>query len=312
MTSKSNSTKSEQSLQVNGGDAASFIVVRKRTLVIYALAMVVISCATAEWVGQCGYSQTVARLRNVSENGESVLTLAMVRQHEVAGFPVEQIIKFKGETVCLFWWPSLFEDRKILLRTTDRSEESMDRSEESIVTSFNVLTGEPSKSAGGPLLPISVKRHPYLYRNNEAKRLINRKEVQLELRLSPEQIANVKANHCYLVPEILNNSQYQRLSQIELQTKDPRMIFPSYLPELIGIEKNRFDELLNPIGGHRQGSPEWPYYYSDTNEYDEDAITRFRDLEAKFRKKLTDEEEHQYYKCLGKPFGDTWYTGKPD
>lgn len=100
MTSKSDSAAVQPTPQAKGNNPSVFTI-RKRTAFIYTIAIVLAACATVEWLGQYGYSHTVARLRSISKNGESVLTLATVREEFAAGFPVEHVVKVGGKTVSL-------------------------------------------------------------------------------------------------------------------------------------------------------------------------------------------------------------------
>ena len=221
MTSKSHSTKSQQERQATDGNPALFLVIRKRTVFICAVAIAIAVCATVEWIGQYGYNQSIVRLQFLSNNGEKVVTLATVREKFAAGFPVEHVVKVGGKTVSLLWWPSLFDDRKVLLYLTDATDDS-------VVTSF----GTPDAELGGQnkdLLPPLIHRHTHLYRYGfpgteygipGAKYMLRREDVQAELQLSTNQIAEVKKHHYYLVPEILTEIQHKRLSQLALQTLD--------------------------------------------------------------------------------------------
>ncbi|MFT4557879.1 MAG: hypothetical protein ACI93T_000929 [Porticoccaceae bacterium] len=306
MTNKSNSTKRQQEPRAIAGNTESLVVIRKRTFVIYVLAVVVVLCATAEWLGQYGYSQTISRLRRLSEARQEVVTLAMVR-HRIAGVPVEHTITVKGQTVSLFWWPSLMKTQEVVLHVEVGSEET-------VVTRFNIPYTEPPSSRlpesdGRIFVPSPVEKHPLVYSSFGRSMLIGDKAIQAELQLTPEQVDKVKMKHSWFISEILSTAQHRRFSQIALQTRDPRELFRYCLPKLIDLNTDRFDDWNFSDKFLDRGSDNWPHYYSNTRGYNEDQLAKFRNLESRFRAKLNDKEEQQYFEYLGKPFGKTWYVG---
>jgi hypothetical protein len=115
--------------------------------------------------------------------------------------------------------------------------------------------------------------------------------------------------HSWFISEILSTAQHRRFSQIALQTRDPRELFKHYLPKLIDLNTDRFDDWNFSDKFLDRGSDNWPHYYSNTRGYNEDQLAKFRNLESRFRAKLNDKEEQQYFEYLGKPFGKTWYVG---
>jgi len=145
MTNGSNSTKNPKSLPTTDDDTASSIGIRKQTLVIYILAFAVVSCATIEWLGQYGYSQTTKRLRRLSEDRLKVVTLTMARR-ETAGFPVIHTVKVNDQTGVLLWWPSFFKSREVVLQVKVKPEQT-------VVTRFNIPSSEPSETYGATLAP---------------------------------------------------------------------------------------------------------------------------------------------------------------
>lgn len=306
MLSKPNSTKRQQEPRAIGANTAPLIVIRKRTFVIYVFAVVVALCATAEWLGQYGYSQTISRLQQLSEDRQEVVTLATVR-HKIAGLPVEHTFKVNGQTVCLFWWPSFIKAHEVVLYVVAGSEET-------VVTRFYVPNSDSSESrlpsvGVGTFIPHTVDRHSHLYPILGRHRLLTDKGIQIELQLTSEQLDKVDKKHSWFIPEILSAAQHSRLSQIVLQSCDPRELFKYRLPKLIDLNTNRYDDWNFSDKFLDRGSDNWPHYYSNTRGYNEDALAKFRNLESRFRAKLNDTEEQKHFECLGKPFGKTWYVG---
>ena len=78
--------------------------------------------------------------------------------------------------------------------------------------------------------------------------MLRREDVQDELKLSADQIAEVEHQHHYLVPEILTEIQHKRLSQLTLQTLDLRTIFLGALPKLMRLNTDRYDEFVISVG----------------------------------------------------------------
>jgi len=140
--------------------------------------------------------------------------------------------------------------------------------------------------------------------------LVSDKTIQAELQLTSQQVDRVKTSHNWFISEILSDAQLRRLSQILLQTRDPRQIFKYYLPKLINLNTNRYDDWNFSDKFLKIGSEKWPhYFYPGSRSYNEDDMANLRNLESRFRAKLSNEEERQYFECMGKPFGKTWYMG---
>lgn len=142
--------------------------------------------------------------------------------------------------------------------------------------------------------------------------MLRRKDVQAELQVSTNQIAEVEKHHYYQVPTILTEIQHKRLSQLTLQSLDPRTVFLSALPKLMSLNTDRYDDWDFSDKFLDRGSDNWPHYYSHQNSHNADRLLKIRNLESRLRAKLNDKEEQQYFECLGKPFGNTWYAGKAD